>query len=528
MLAQIYHWIKIRIEGFEIVMPGEPESITVCKPVDASCIFWINGSAGTGKTTIAFTVADACKRSNVLGASFFCSRDDTECSNPRLIFTTIAHQLGMYNSLFRDQVAEVLRSHPDIGSADLSFQLEELIVNPLCALGNSFPPCLIILDALDECKETGITSLILSSLSQHVDKISPLCFLVTSRPENHITTAFKSNPLDSVTQKLILHEVQLDIVQNDIQNYLSSRLALTRLAYDGLGETWPSQEDLQVLAQLSCGLFIFAATSVRFIEDPNYSNPAGQLATLLINQSGPINPPSPYHHLDQLYSQVLDKAFPNISIVLSQQLKKVLGTIVFLQDPLGLSAVASLLGLESNVIHNILSHLQSIVLTPRDDIQDIRLLHPSFADFITDLTRCKTPKLCVYSRTQHTSLACACLEAMTKLQKNICGIKDPLLPNKKVNDLSEQIKSKIPQHLQYACQHWAWHLSNGVVTGNILKLLKEFCFKQLLYWVEVCSLVGSLRNALIALDSAQQTLKVGFYNVHLFMILICLFSLQGV
>jgi NACHT domain len=495
-------------------MPPEPDSMTNSCAVDDSCIFWINGSAGTGKTTIAYTVAEVCKRYHVLGASFFCSRDDAECSNPRLIFTTIAHQLAMYNSLFRDQVAEVLRSQPDIGSADVSFQLEELIVNPLCALGSSFSPCLVILDALDECKESGITSLILSSLSRHVDKISSLCFLVTSRPESHITTAFKCNPLNSVTQKLILHEVQLDIVQNDIQNYLSSRFTLTRLAYHGLEETWPNQADIQALAQLSAGLFIFAATSVRFIEDPNYSNPAGQLATLLSNQSGLINPSSPYHHLDQLYIQVLDKAFPNMSDMLSQQLKKVLGTIVFLQNPLCLSAVASLLSLESDVICNVLSHLQSIVLTPKDDGEDIRLLHPSFADFITDLTRCNNPKLWVCSRTQHTRLACVCLEAMMKLHKNMCDLQNPILPNEEIKDLQERINKHIPQHLQYACQHWAWHLSNGVVTDNILKLLQEFCFKQLLYWVEVCSLMGSLRNALIGLESVQQTLKVGFYNVY--------------
>jgi hypothetical protein len=512
--VQIDHWIKRRIKHFKVDMPGEPQSITSSGTVDDSCIFWINGSAGTGKTTIAFTVAEACKKSNVLGASFFCSRDDAECSNPHLIFPTIAYQLGIYNSLFREQVAEVLRSQPDICSADLSFQLEELIVNPLCALGNSFPPCLVMLDALDECKENGVTSLILSSLSQHVDKFSSLCFLVTSRPESHITTPFKSNPLDSVTQKLILHEVQLDIVQNDIQVYLSSRLALTRQTYNGLGETWPSEKDIQALAQLSCGLFIFAATSVRFIEDPNYSNPAGQLATLLSNQPGQINSLSPYQHLDQLYIQVLNKAFPNMSNELSQQLKQVLGAIVFLQDPLCLAAVASLLGLKSHVIHNILSHLQSIVLTPKDDNQVIRLLHPSFADFITDLIRCKTPKFCVYSKIQHTSLACVCLEAMTQLQQDICEIKNPLLHNKEINDLSERIRRKIPQHLQYACQHWAWHLSNGLVSTSVLNLLREFCFKQLLFWVEVCSLVGSLRNALIALDRAQQTLKVGFYDVY--------------
>jgi len=52
---------------------------------DDCCIFWINRSGGTGKTTIAFTIAEDCRRHGVLGASFFCSRDDAECSNPQLI-----------------------------------------------------------------------------------------------------------------------------------------------------------------------------------------------------------------------------------------------------------------------------------------------------------------------------------------------------------------------------------------------------------------------------------------------------------
>src|SRR5579859_4063060 len=39
------------------------------------CIFWLNGMAGTGKSTIARTVARTCDSRKQLGASFFFSRD---------------------------------------------------------------------------------------------------------------------------------------------------------------------------------------------------------------------------------------------------------------------------------------------------------------------------------------------------------------------------------------------------------------------------------------------------------------------
>lgn len=130
-----------------------------------SCIFWINGLAGTGKTTIASTVAEKLYRDGILGASFFCSRDDTECSNPRLVFPTIAHQLALFSPQFKDAVHTAMERHPNIGYSDVSYQLEVLIVQPLRQIAHSFPPCIVVLDAIDECKDDNFTSLVLSSIS---------------------------------------------------------------------------------------------------------------------------------------------------------------------------------------------------------------------------------------------------------------------------------------------------------------------------------------------------------------------------
>jgi NACHT domain len=475
---------------------------------ESTRIFWVNGSAGTGKTTIACTVAETCRTRGILGASFFCSRDDAECSNPNLIFTTIAYQLGQFCPSYGIEVARVLKSRPDIGHASVPYQLEELLVRPLQAVGHSFPQCVIVLDALDECKDSGTTSIILSSLSRYVGQLLPLKILVTSRPERKITTVFQSRDLRPAAQRVVLHEIALGVVQHDIELYLAVNLDQTRSSYD-LEKPWPSVEDIRALAQLSSGLFIFAATSVKFIEDRNHSNPKHQLAGLLRNTTRTASSSSsPYHYLDQLYTQVLFRVFPKLSPDLSGRLKMVLGTIVILRDPLSPPAIEQLLGLQPKSVRMTLTHLHSLIIVPEDDTGVIRLLHPSFFDFITNATRCLDARFVVNTTRQHTLLAHACLVAMCDLRKDICGIQDASRLNSDVGDLPSRIMTHIPFHVQYACRHWALHLANGIISDGLLDLLRKFCSKCLLYWVEVCSLLGELRGALVGLDAVQKSLAV--------------------
>jgi Cdc6-like AAA superfamily ATPase len=153
VLDRIFGWISVDTQVDDDAMDSR--------------VFWINGPTGTGKTTIAHTVAKTCKDRGILGASFFCSRDNADCSNPKLIFTTIAYQLGQFFLPFKDEITAVLKSNREIGSSDLSYQLKELVVKPLLALGKSFPFCVVVIDALDECDDDSTISVILASLSMH-------------------------------------------------------------------------------------------------------------------------------------------------------------------------------------------------------------------------------------------------------------------------------------------------------------------------------------------------------------------------
>jgi len=96
-------------------------------------VFWLNGLAGTGKSTIAQTFAEISFADGTLGASFFCSRDFEDRSNLQAIFPTLAFQLAYRYTPFRDQLLRVLRANPGIGRESLCSQMEKTIVGPLKA-----------------------------------------------------------------------------------------------------------------------------------------------------------------------------------------------------------------------------------------------------------------------------------------------------------------------------------------------------------------------------------------------------------
>lgn len=152
-----------------------------------------------------------------------------------------------------------------------------------------------------------------------------------------------------------------------------------------LGEGWPTLHEVDALVHLSSGLFIFAATAVKFIQDEIYSDPQGQLACLLSTIA--TSNSSSHHLLDQLYLQVLNNAYPDVSTDLACRLKIALGSIVLLQSPLSPLDIEQLLGLNIP-LHRTLQRLHSVVIYPTTNREAICPIHPSFCDFLTDPAQC--------------------------------------------------------------------------------------------------------------------------------------------
>ena len=186
-------------------------------------VFWLNGLAGTGKSTIAQTFAETAFVDGKLGASFFCSRDFEDRSNLQKIFPTLAFQLACQYPGFRKKLLRVLQERPDVGQESLCSQMEKLIVGPLKA---TRIPTLIIIDALDECKDEKPASAVLSILSHYVDKIPSVKFFITGWPEPRIRSGFCLQPLAPITEVLKLHEVKPEAVDKDIELFFRTQLTI--------------------------------------------------------------------------------------------------------------------------------------------------------------------------------------------------------------------------------------------------------------------------------------------------------------
>jgi len=105
---------------------------------DGKHIFWLNGMAGTGKSTIARTVAHHYSEQKRLGASFFFSRHGGDVGHAGKFFTTIAWQLAKVSSSLKGFICDAIAEHNDIASQSLRNQWRQLVYKPLSRLGSNF------------------------------------------------------------------------------------------------------------------------------------------------------------------------------------------------------------------------------------------------------------------------------------------------------------------------------------------------------------------------------------------------------
>ncbi|GMG38371.1 unnamed protein product [Aspergillus oryzae] len=115
-------------------------------------IFWLNGMAGTGKSTIARTVAESFQNQGLLGASFFFKRGEADRGNAKYLISTITRQLVIRHHRLAPEVLNAIKNDPNIASKSLSEQCEKLLCQPLVKLHLDQPTTIVIvIDALDEC-----------------------------------------------------------------------------------------------------------------------------------------------------------------------------------------------------------------------------------------------------------------------------------------------------------------------------------------------------------------------------------------
>lgn len=481
--------------------------------VGEKCIFWLNGMAGTGKSTISRTIATRFSQASSLGASFFFKRGEGDRGNATKLISTLARQLATTISDLRPYIEQAVRDDPDIATKEMGKQFKALIMTPLLALSSkpnpsATPTSVVVIDALDECERDEDIRLILRLLPElQQSKFIRMRVFLTSRPELEIRLGFSKF---SDHKDFILHEIPQEVVDHDLSLFLNHRLSQIRTERS-LQTDWPGESTIHSLVILSSPLFIFAATICRMFEDRAF-DPVETLDEILASSDN-------ISKLDRTYLPVLKRFLKESQDKrhqeqLIQGFKQVIGAIVMLESPLSVHSLSKFLNITENSIQARLDLLHSVLSVPKSNDLPVRLFHLSFRDFLLDPeTLDKTP-LWIDAKEMHNTMTLRCLQiCRNTLRKNICQL--PSEGTRRATLSRESLDHHLPPDVSYACRYWGHHFVQFMEEygskGNAESLLQNaFSFLKMhfLHWFEAMGLLGLMPELLGILDGISNVLSV--------------------
>ena len=455
----------------------------------APVIFWIAGLAGTGKSSVAWTVCE-CARADiniVLGGSFFCSRSTSLVAqrDVRCIIPTLAQILARQSPEFSRALADELAWDPDVVHMQVKTQAEQLLCKPLLALADLSTPVLFVIDALDECSDERELAELLAAIVQlngDSDLNVNVKFLLTSRPETHIL----GSPISDRCQNeiLLLHMINTAEVNRDIALYVEDAFSKSPLA-----QPWYATNDVATLAALSNGLFIFASTIIAYILDTkSVQGRKSRLRTAMeaVRQSAVAMGP-----LDTVYEFVITRASDTTKVE-PEELKltrKTLASILAAREPLSISTLAELLKLDADYLRESLQRLHAVVHVPEEDGQpDLRTLHASFGDYLFDRA---AQNIRIPEPLGHDVLSQGCLSRMAR--DDLCFNVSRSRSSYETNDPTSASRIALP--LIYACLQWAHHVAAASESDATDALVEKVFVPKFLFWLEVLSVLGKVGAA---------------------------------
>ncbi|KAL4746033.1 hypothetical protein BDW72DRAFT_198068 [Aspergillus terricola var. indicus] len=432
---------------------------------------WLSGMAGTGKSTIARTVAQSFKEDGILGATFFSKRGEGDRGSAEKLFPTIVAQLAVHIPQMIVGIRKAIDDDPVIARKSLQEQFDKLMLQPLLAMDQSqlSTSPVVVINALDECEREEDVAVILKLLPK-VEKTTCLRFrfFLPSRSESPIRFGF--DQIDqSNYQNTILQNLDNEVIKHDITLYLREEFRRIRQKrHRDLPPDWPGAARINGLAAMAVPLFIFAATS-----------PERRLQQFFEDSTG--------SKMDKTYQPILNQLLDedeSETDQLVEEFQKTIGVIILLATPLSLSALKGLLEMPEDDISTQLDAFHSVLTIPDNPNLPIRTFHLSFHDYLVDKrTKAQesTSRFWVDTKKKHKFIAGQCLAVMRA--------------------------RFVPPVLQYTCRYWVCHLAQSSFPAQIIDQILMFLEEHFLHWLEVMAISGIISECLNALDTLLELTK---------------------
>jgi len=486
------------------------------KNPDSPRMYWMNGMAGTGKTTIAYSFCEQLEDKGLLGASFFCSRSLVDCRDIQHIIPTIAR--GLSRSCVQYAAALIKVLDGDFQLRSFRTHLKQLISEPLQGIESMTDTLIIVIDALDECnnREEDIKEFLrLICDCFHTSRNTiPLKIFLTSRPDEAIryTITPLQPSLPSKWSVVHIHDIEKSLVQEDIRLYVIDELDKITIRESEYGRPpgpgWPPSTEVDVIVENANRLFIYAATVIRYVG--HSGDPCTRLSEFVPNSSvrEGISQGSGLTTklIDGLYITILKRALEESSEGERDLVRTVLKLIVCAQTPLNLAGIADLLETSIRRIRIALRSLHSVVSSPTDDNGAATTFHASFPDFLFD--HCRSHSIIhIPFRQSHEDVAGLCLHLIhNSFSKNNIKWSDRW---QSVDDIPEEkIESWFSGALGYACKFWASHVDISDGIEKFSTKLDRFLTCHVLRWFEALGLLRRLDIGVEALRRLKECKNV--------------------
>ena len=468
---------------------------------DAPRIFWLHGLAGTGKSSIAHTIAHRFQQLKRLGSCFCFDRSWMAERRHEKVFSTIARDLVDSDISLRRQLAAVVRDNDALkNTTDILQQWEELIMKPVRALAEVLMgPIVIILDALDESGDTDSRRVLLQILGNTESRITDLPpnirILLTSRHlpdiDFHLErrTHIREKSMDSIPSK----SAKCDIVR-----YVSGQLSQVKFGIR-------SEDVFASLAAYSGQIFEWARLACAYIRGDNNSGiglkPQERFDAIITHRKT-----TPLSLLDGMYKFTLEAIYPKDQPPRQRDrrleaFKSVIAQILGTQEPLSLGSLMSMRRHFKNLadidIVTIVASMVPLLSGATDLSLPLLPRHTSFSDFLTN--RLRSGEFFTDVHLIHNDLAFASFAIMLSSS----------LPNSEIRDRDDRVKEYIPPELAYSCRYWAEHVFQAPFNSPLAIEVRAFFDREkLTFWFEALSLLKLINTCAGSLSYVIEWVEV--------------------